>query len=223
MLTNMKARKTIIAAVAALLAVSVASSRGQTLNLTGGTFEGDLTNQTLVNSGTGASEGTISTWVVKDSSLDSQGYIFIYQLENSGPDDITGVSLNDFGGSLATTPPSGSYSNIIGSVSLLVPTAVTPVTAHTAFTFNIVTSGGAATFDGDLPGGYSLSWFLVVYSDVNSFATGYALAQDNFQDHGDILAPMAAVYTVPEPSSMILLTSGILCFYAILRCRRAMS
>ena len=216
----MKSRKTIIAAVVALLAISVTSSRAQTLDLTGGTLEGDSTNQTLINSADETPDGKISTWVVNDSSVDSQGYIFIYQLENGG-DNIFSVSLNNFSGSLATTPTSGSYSSI---VNISLPTSVTP-TASVGFTFSGVSGDGAATFGGtteSLPNG-DQSWFLVVFSDVNSFATGYALTQDGSQAYGDILAPIAATNPVPEPSSVILLTGGIVCFYAILRCRRAMS
>jgi hypothetical protein len=228
MLSNMKTIKIIIAAVLGFLAVSVASSRAQVgvqaLNLTGGTFVGDLTNQTLVDSGNSANDGTISSWVVSDSSVDSQGYIFIYQLQNSGRDSILGLSFNNFSGSLASSPTSGSYSNIIGNTSLLVPTAIAPVYGNGGFAFDTVTGGGAASFDGgNLANGGTESFFVVVFSDVNSFSTGYALTVDDFQSHGDILAPFAATFAVPEPSSVILLTGGIECLYLILRCRRAMN
>ncbi|HTV42349.1 MAG TPA: PEP-CTERM sorting domain-containing protein [Candidatus Sulfotelmatobacter sp.] len=219
----MKTGKIIIGAVAVLVGMSVVSSRAQTLDLSGGTIEGDLTNQTLVDSANGNNDGKISSWVVSDSSVDSQGLIFIYQLENSGTDSITGLSFNNFKGSLASTPTSGSYSNIIGSATLL-PTAIAPVDGNGGFAFDTVTSGGAATFQlGDLADGGTMSFFVVVFSDVDSFADGYALTQDDFQAHGDILAPIEAIYPVPEPSSAILLTGGILCFYLMLRCRRAMS
>lgn len=212
----------------AFLAVSVVSSRGQVgvqaLNLTGGTLEGDLTNQTLLDSANGGDDGKISSWVVSDSSVDSQGFIFIYQLENSGTDSITSLSFNNFSRSLASTPTSGSYSNIIGNTALLVPTAQAPVNGNGGFAFDTVTPGGAATFQlGDLAKGGTVSFFVVVFSDVDSFTTGYALTQDDFDAHGDILAPVAAVYETPEPSSVIVLTGGILCLYVILKVRRAMS
>lgn len=228
MLSNMKTKKTIIAVVVALLAVSVASSRAQTLDLTGGTLKGSLTGQTLIDSGNGNPDGQVSSWVVSDSSVDPSGLIFIYQLENSGPDDIAGLSFNDFSESVVTTPTSGTYSSI---VNISLPTSVTPSASAGTFTFEGVTGGGAATFSGPvgpvpppaLPNGGTQSLFVVVYSDVNSIAGGYVLTQDNFQAYGNILAPLAATNPVPEPSSVILLTGGILCFYAILRCRRAMS
>ena len=216
----MKTRNIIVAAVAVLVGMSVASSRGQTLDLSGGTLEGVLTNQELTTS-LGGSVGNISSWVVSDSSIDSTGYIFIYQLENTSGDTIAGVSLNNF---LAVTnaPFGGSYSSETG---LTLATSVTPASTG-AFSPDTVTSGGAATFFGNLPtesAPGTPSWFIVVYTDVDSIKTGYALTQDDVQGSGDILAPIAAIYPVPEPSSLILLTGGILCFYGILRVRRAMS
>lgn len=212
---NMKAN--IIMAVVGALALTAASSTGQSLNLSGATLEGSLVNQTLINSATSANDGEISTWVVSDSSIDSEGYIFIYQLQNNGPDDIIGVNFNKY---LASQYVSSlSYSNV-DSGSL--PGHMIPsVTFTPNFTYNTITAGGAATFTGDLPIGKT-SWFIAINTDVNSFQTGYALAQDDYQDHGLILAPDAATYTTPEPSSALMLLAGFACFYAVLRSRRAM-
>jgi hypothetical protein len=203
-------------AVFGVLALSAASSSGQSLDLSGATVEGSLTGQTMVNSGTGANDGTISTWVLNDSSIDSHGYIFVYQLENQGPDDITGINFNNY--SASQYIGSESYSNVFnGSLSgALTPT----VTLSPNFTFDTVTQGGAATFNGDLPPG-EISWFVTIDTDVSSFNNGYALSQDDFQAHGNILAPNYAVFGVPEPSSAIMLLAGFACFYAILRWRRA--
>jgi hypothetical protein len=217
----MKSAKIVVMAVFAALAVSMASSRGQSLNLAGATLEGDLTNQVLMNSGTGANDGTVSTWVFNDSSVDSQGYIFIYQLENQGPDEITGANFNNFSSSQFL---SGILcSNVYGSS--LPGSRPHPTTVYPNFTFETVTSGGAATFgtfgsDTGLAMG-AVSWFVVIDTDVTSFNTGYALTQDDFQAHGNILAPNFAVFDVPEPSSAVLLLAGCACIYGILRCRRA--
>jgi hypothetical protein len=218
----MKTEKIIIAAVIALLAGSVTSSMGQALNLTSGaTLEGDSTNQVLMNSGTAANDGTISTWVVSDSAVDSRGYIFVYQLENSGPDDITGVNFNNF--SSPDVIGTGVYSNVYVGGTFTMPGALNVTSISTpSFAFDTVTGGGAATFNGDLAMGAE-SWFVVIDTDVSSFQTGYALTQDNFQAHGDILAENFAVFTVPESSSAVILLGGFACFYVILRCRRALS
>ncbi|HEX3625900.1 MAG TPA: PEP-CTERM sorting domain-containing protein [Verrucomicrobiae bacterium] len=213
----MKSAAVILMAVFGALALSVASSTGQVLDLTGATVVGSLPNQTLINSATSANDGIISTWVVNDPTLDSSGLIFIYQLENGGPDDITGVNFNSYSPSQYIS--SELYSNVSsGTLS----GSITPsVNLHPNFTFDTITGGGAATFNGDLAMGKA-SWFIAIDTDVTSFNTGYGLSQDDFQAHGDIYAPNAAVYTTPEPSSALMLLVGSACFYAVLRRRRAM-
>lgn len=199
-----------------MLAMSVASGSAQTLGFSpGATLEGALTDQALLNSATGGNDGTISTWVVNDSTIDPYGYIFIYQLENSGPDEITGVNFNNF--TAAAIIGTGAYSNVFGS---LLSASVHPtVTLTPSFTFDTVTPKGAATFNGGLDSG-AVSWFEVIDTDVNSFADGYGLAQDNFQAYGDILAQNYALYVVPEPPSRIVLLAGLACFYGFWRCCR---
>lgn len=212
---NMKAKITLMA-ILGTLALSVALGRGQVLNLSGATLEGSLTNQTLINSATSANDGIISTWVINDPSVDSHGYIFIYQLENKGPDDVIGVNFNSFSSSQYIG--SQSYSNVYnGTLSgFISPTEnLTP-----NFSYDVITGGGAATFTGDLPMG-AASWLVTIDTDVTSFNTGYGLTQDDFQSHGLILAPNAAIYITPEPSSALLLLAGSACFYAVLRWRRA--
>jgi hypothetical protein len=214
----MKSAKILIITVLGVLTVSVASTRGQTLDLTGATlFGGPITGQTLFDSGTGANDGIISSWAINDPTLNPSGLIFIYQLKNSGPDDVTGINFNNYTHSQYVS--SASYSSVInGSL----PGALTPtVTLSPNFTFDTVTGGGAATFNGDLAMG-AVSWFVAIDTDVTADNTGYALTQDDFQTHGDILAPNFAVFGVPEPSSAVLLLAGFACFYGILRCRRAM-
>jgi hypothetical protein len=220
---SMKSAKILIITVLGALTVSVAASSGQTLSLAGGTLEGSLTNQTLMNSGTGANNGTVSSWVYSDSSIDSHGYIFIYQLENQGPDEITGANFNNFSSSQFIS--SVLCSNVfVGNDSL--PGSLAPnISDYPNFTFETVTGGGAASYalispDSGLNVG-TATWFVVIDTDVTSFNTGYALTQDDFQAHGDILAPNFATFGVPEPSSAVMLLAGFACFYGILRCRRS--
>lgn len=207
-------------AVLGTIALSVASSRGQMsyLNLPG-TLEGSLPGETLFNSGTSANDGMVSSWVVSDPAINSGGYIFIYQLENQGPDDLTGVNFNSFAG--VNIYSAEQYSNVNVNASPL-PGGTWGNTGPN-FSFDTVTAGGAATFNGDLAMG-ATSWFFVLETSATSINTGYALTQDNFQAHGEIYAPDYAVFATPEPSSgaLILLLSGITGFYAILRWRRAM-
>jgi hypothetical protein len=206
----------ILMAVFGVLVLTAASSRGQVLDLTGATVQGQLPGQTLVNSATSANDGIISTWVISDSSIDSKGYIFIYQLENQGPDDITGINFNSYSPSQYLS--SLSYSNVVNGT--LSGSLAPSVTFSPNFTFDTITGGGAATFNGDLAMG-KVSWFIAIDTDVTSINTGYGLTQDDFQSHGLILAPIAATYTVPEPSSALMLLVGSACFYAVLRWRRA--
>lgn len=190
---------------------------GQVLDLSGATLEGQLTGQTLFNSATFANDGAISSWVVSDPSVDSQGLIFIYQLENQGPDDFTSASFNSY--TKGQYLGSQSYSAVMnGSL----PGFVTPTSTTPNFTFDIVTGGGAATFGGDLPNG-SESSLLAIDTDVTAFNVGYGLGQDDFQAHGLILAPNTAVYGVPEPSSALILMAGFGCCFVLLRRRRAIA
>ncbi|HEV2454250.1 MAG TPA: hypothetical protein VGY98_08315 [Verrucomicrobiae bacterium] len=213
----MKSMNIVFVAVLGTLALSMVSSTGQVLDLTGATVEGSLSGQTLFDSGTSANDGIISSWVVKSSAIDPSGYIFVYQLKNEGPDEVTGANFNNFG--LSQYISSESYSNVVnGSLS----GSITPtVTLNPNFTYDTITGGGAATFNGGLNTG-AVSWFIAINTDITSFTTGYGLAQDNFQAHGEIYAPNFAVYGVPEPPSALMLLVGTACFYAILRGRRAL-
>jgi hypothetical protein len=201
-----------------MFALSVASSRGQNLNLTG-TFAGSLTDQTLINSGTSANDGLVSSWVVSSPSVNSGGYIFIYQLENEGPDTITGVNFNSYAG--INVMSAEVFSNVYVNASSLPGELPTAGVFGPTISFDTVTAGGAATFNGNLNMG-GTSWFLVLETGSTSLNTGYALTQDDFQAHGAIYAPNFAVFPVPEPSSAaLMLLVGSACFYAVLRWRRA--
>lgn len=212
---DMQIFRTIAVVIVASLALRAASAHAQTLNLSGGTVVGSLPNQTLLNTATSANDGKISTWVISDLSLDSQGYIFVYQVQNEGPDEITGANFNNFNSGQFVG--SGAYSNVDGTLSGSL--TVTP-NSHPSFTFDTITTGGAATFNGGLDMG-DTSWFEVVDTDVSSFNTGYGLTQDDFQANGEILAPNFAVFSVPEPSSPLLSLAGFASLFGLFGFRRA--
>ncbi len=210
-----------IAAVMLIAALSVSlasSSMATTLAFSpSAALEGSLTNQELAGvypaSDVGANNGEISTWVVNDPSLDSSGYIFIYQVENAGVDAIDQVELTGFTSSQVVG--TGTYSGISGSVSLpSLPYSFTPSSSGNFGNEN--TFGGTATFEeGDLPNGGTPSYFLVVDTDVTYFSGDYAQMQDNFTAVGNILAP------VPEPSSVLVLLVGSVSVYCLSRYRRS--
>jgi hypothetical protein len=215
---NVKTFKSVGVAVtvAVGLLVSAVSSHAQILNLTGGTVEGDLTNQELVGVGMfpagnlGANNGSISSWVVSDSALDPTGLIFVYQALNNGFDAIDQVELTGFMNSQVVT--TATYSGLSG---LLLPLAVTP-NASGNFTSED-TFGDTATFEGgELPNGNSPSYYLVVFTDASAFTTSYGQIQDDFTAIGNTLAPAA----VPEPSSSVVLLAGLGCLYGVLKLRR---
>ena len=212
----MQIYRTIAVVIVASLALRAASGHAQALNLLGGTVVGSLANQTLLNTATSSNDGKISTWVISDLSLDSQGYIFVYQVQNEGPDEITGASFNNF--NPGQFVGSGAYSNVING-TLSGSLTVTPA-SHPSFTFDTITTGGAATFNGGLDMG-DTSWFEVMDTDVSSFNTGYGLTQDDFQANGDILAPNFAVFSVPEPSSPLLSLAGFASLFGLFGFRRA--
>jgi hypothetical protein len=212
----MQSFRNIAVIIVAASVFATASIHAQTLDLSGATLEGSLTGQTLLNTVTAANDGKISTWVVSDSSLDSRGYIFIYQLQNEGPDEVTGVNFNKF--NPGQFVGSGAYSNEVSGI-LTGSLNVTP-TSNPSFTFDTITSGGAATFNGGLDMG-DTSWFEVVFTDVSAFTTGYALSQDDFQANGNILAPNFATFGVPEPPSSVMLLAGVASFYGLFRFRLA--
>jgi hypothetical protein len=210
-------KKIAVALLAALL-VSVLSGKAQTLNFTGGSVVNSLTNQELIGSSPpyiGGNFGTVSSWVVNDPGLDSSGLIFVYELVNSGPDSMNTASFSDFNGAYVS---SGTYSNLVGSVTL--PGSINPSIINGEFSFFDLSPGGAATFETTLaegfPNGNSTSWFLVVDTDENSYTDSYVTTDDNYTSFGAILAPSE----VPEPRASLVLLIGLASFYGILRFRR---
>lgn len=224
--SNVKVKKYKTVLVTVTVALAFASSllpgRAQTLNLSGGTLKGSLVNQELIGTvggppafpvtDVGVSNGVISTWVVQDSSLDSQGDIFIYQTENDGPSAIDNVELTGFNIPAGVVLSTATYSALGGSLSL--PGSMTPSSSGN-FPSESTFQQSVTFEDGDLANNSTPSYFLVVDTDVNYFSASYGQIEDDFSAAGNILAP------VPEPPSSILLLAGLACLYGIFRYRRA--
>ena len=203
-----------------MLAVSVASSTAQILDLSGGSVVQSLPLENLIGNyppgDVGLTNGTLSTWVVSGIANDTSGYTFIYQLQNNGPDMITSVEFSGFNGSevLGT----GTFTNVFG-LSLLGSYAASP---DGNFSFNTVTSGGAASFDNaDLSNlsAENNGYFLVVYTDVGSIALNNGETMDDFSSSAPIYAPSST--SVPEQSSGLALLGGLASLYLFVRRRHA--
>jgi hypothetical protein len=201
----MKNYKKVIGAAAVGLALAAVSSKAQVLNLTGGSIApgGTLANQELVGvspgGNVGANNGTISTWVVSDSSLDASGLIFIYQVVNNGADAIDNVELTGFtSGEVLST---GSYSSLLGLAFGTTPSAdgsfpnVEPIIGNVTFQ-STTTLGNTPTTD--------VSDYLAVFTDVTAFGLSYGQIQDNFSGQGNILAPVPEANTVVAGALMLL-------------------
>jgi hypothetical protein len=211
----MKSCKVIIGLGIAGLVLSAASSNAQ-LDVSSGTVEGSLLNQELTGVTPGfnvsANDGMISTWVVSDSSLDSKGLIFIYQVSNSGLDAIDQVELTGF--SYSQVSSTAEFTSVTGITGGSTPNASGYFPGENTF-------GGTVTFEnGDLPNGAGVSDYLVVYTDASTFGINYAQIQDSFSAAGDIYSDPEPPVAVPESSTIVagalmLLPLGIGAFRAI--------
>jgi hypothetical protein len=211
--TNVNSFDKIAAALIGGLALSVLSSNAQTLDLTNATLVGSSPLQDLVEAfpTNGLNDGTISTWVVNDPSLDPSGYTFIYQVVNNSADYLDQVELTGFTSSQIVSD--GTFSSEAG---LTLADAVAP-SSDGIFPYFQVVGQNAATFEvGDLsdvsPG--NDSFFLVIETDVNYFGTSYGQIQDGLTATGSILVP------VPEPSASLLVLAGFASLYGLCRFRR---
>lgn len=191
---------------------SMASINAQMLNLSG-TVEISLPGQQLSGEDPNpGDDGAISTWVVDDSSLDPGGYIFIYQVTNSGPDAVGFASLSGY-----TSDEIISTATYSDETGLTLTGALTPSTDGNFTGFELV-GGNTATFeDGDLPNNSpdNISYFLVIDTDTSAFMDAYGQEADTFSAEGAIEAP-----EVPEPSSLTLLVCFVF-FYGLFKCRQA--
>jgi len=207
------------AALVGGLVVFATTGQAQTLNLTGGTIVGSLTNQELVGafplSDYGQNNGSISSWVISDPSLDGLGDLFVYQAVNEGVDAIDQVELTGFNSSYILY--TGTYSSETG---LGLSGAATPSSDGNFPYFELV-GGSAASFElGSLSSvdGANTSYFLVIATDASYFTTSYGQIQDDFTAAGNTLAP--SLTPVPEPSSSLMLLVGFASLYGLFRFRR---
>lgn len=218
----MKNYKTVIGAAAMGLALAAVSGNAQVisplatgnLNLTSGsgaTLDTSLTGQELTGvspgGNVGANNGSISTWVVSDSSIDSHGLIFIYQVVNNGIDPIDNVELTGFNPNVVIG--AGSYSSLTFTSTLgASPVAGTDSTPGdpptTPYFLTENTFGGTATFEnGDLGVG-GTSDFLVVLTDQPTWTGNNGQIQDSFSASGNILVPVPEANTIVAGALMLL-------------------
>lgn len=198
----MKRCKTLLGLVVTGLVLSAFSSRAQ-LNLAGGSVVASLTDQELTGVlacyNYGVNDGSISTWVVRDSSLDSQGLIFIYQVVNNGPDAIDEVTLTGYGLVTANILSGNAYSCVSG-LSL----GPTPSSNGNTFAYEGQTGSDTVAFeDADLASG-GTSEYLAVFTDINGYYDSYGQDQDDFSAAGCILAPVPEANTVIAGALMLL-------------------
>lgn len=192
----MKLCKT-VGLVAIGLLLSAFSSRAQLSFGVGASVVTSLTDQELTGvfppGNSGVNDGYISTWVASDSSLDSQGLIFVYQVFNNGPDAIDAVALTGYGfvaSDLVTG--SGAYSSISG-----LSFGATPSASGNTFAFHSETGSDTVAFEsGDLAKG-GTSDYLAVFTSINGYYKSYGEEQDDFTAAGAILAP------VPESGTFV--------------------
>lgn len=205
----MRNLKTIVAV--ACLAGSVVIGQAQTLNLSG-TLENSLVDQELIGafplSDVGATNGTISSWVVNDTALDPHGYTFIYQVVNSGVDAIDQVELTGLPVSVVTG--TATYASLTGSLPLsgsLTPSSGGNFAIQGLFNTDVNFEGG------DLNNGGTASYFLVITTDTTGFTGSYGQIQDDFTAAGAILAP------VPEPSAPLIMLAGFASLFVAFKFR----
>lgn len=188
--------KTIIGVAVAAMVLSAVSSKAQ-LNLTGGSVVGSLTKQELTGvsppSNLAVNDGYVSSWVITDPTVDSQGLIFVYQVINNGPDAVDNAEFTGF-----------VSSQVVGTGSFATETGLALTGSSTPSSSgnfpNELTYGDTATFEGgDLHTGNSVSDFLVVDTDVKSFYENYGQMEDNFSAQGNTLSPAA----VPEANTVV--------------------
>ena len=207
----MKKHIALALAVVAAVVLPAVCATAQTLTLSGGTIEGALTNQEMIDSISSANDGRISTWVVNDPGLDPNGYMFIYQTVNQGPAFIDQVELGQYNSSVILS--SGTYSNV---VDLTLTGAINPASTDGDFLFFQAGTDNPTFEVGDLSNitPANVSYFLVLYTDISSFSNDTAYNEDHFAASGNIFSP------VPEPPSSLVLLGGLACLFVFVKCRR---
>ena len=184
----MKNYKTIIALVGAGLACSAATSQANLTVLTPGsglvpistTADATPLGSAVVTSAyaNGILSGTIKTWVLTGDSFGDPGYqglVFVYQVNETGPDSLETVALNGFGG--------------LGSVE------VAYAGSNKAPGFADLSQAGTVNFSFSSFTG--ISDLLYVYTSATVASPNIANIIDSTTATGNIQAP------VPEPSTIV--------------------
>jgi len=144
-----------------------------------------------------------STWVLRDptNTWCANCLDFVYQFTNNGPDVNQRYSMSSFAGFLvdAGTNPFGVHDPITVSRSMLAGGQV--------ISFNFDQFG-----DEIQPGTTTVE--LVIMTNATQFVPGFLSAQDGTAGSGTAYAPAAPV---PEPTSLVLMGSGLIAFGGFLR------
>jgi hypothetical protein len=209
--------KTIIAAVAAGLACTAATSHATLVPNTGvittlsgtaatpgGTLGGSLLGQELVqiSNPTGGNDGTIDSWVLSGVSAAAGGLgglTFVYQVKNLASSSALNIALSGFSGLASVDIEQWS---VLGSaLPIGLGLGVGTVGANQAtlesgvLTLQDYLPNGGTTPAGIPTGG--ISDFIVVNTTATVWAGSYGQLQDGFSSEGQILAP------VPEPTTIV--------------------
>ncbi len=145
---------------------------------------------------------TYSTWVVRDpgNTFCANCLDFIYVFSNLGPDVNERYSMSSFAGFMvdAGTNPFGTHD---------------PITVDRSSITGAVVGFNFDQFGDEMqPGQTTVN--LIIETNAVTWTTGFLSAQDGTAGSGVAFAPLAAV---PEPSSMMLMGSGLLALGGFLR------
>lgn len=161
------------------------SVTASSLSVTGVTEISTTINGTIT---TGTFSATYATGVFSDTNnVYCSGCLdFIYQFSNGGPDTIERATMTNFDSFLTNV----GYNNATGTAQ---PGTVTRnLAGDIAFNFTGVATG-------------TESELLIIETNATSYTTGFFSLQDGTAGSGAAFAPTAT----PEPSSLMLMGSGL--------------
>ena len=172
------------------------------LSITGLTAVSPTINSSI-SPGTFTANYSTGVYADTNNTFCSGCYDFLYVLTNSGPGPIERTTMFDFDGFLANV---GYASSGSGSVN---PISVDRTSTGGVIGFNFDTNG--------VRSGQSSS-FLIIETNATAYTNGTFSIQDGSAGTGAAYAPVVT----PEPSSLLLLATGLLTAGSIAR-RKAMS